>query len=766
MGDKVYCITIHYLDKEAKITDIDEDRYGIIDLRDDVKEKLGLGDELVVMRCSIDGTNERMEVNSDKEVMEMFVRNQNVNNIDIFIEVAGVSEVDGNENEAEDGVEGFDFEDVLFDDSDEGSEDGIGYEGFEEGSKEDSKEGEGDKNELENYASDDHCETFNDSDDELPNDPLKGALTRNPAQFPTPPGERHTLGLGEGGVFRRASVVRCGICRGVGHNRSTCPKRLQPEGEVPPANATNLGENEDSVPLAATRNLKRKAIDPPASSQTRSTGRGRGRGRASTSQPIPPSSLSHPAAVRGKGKNRASSSQHVPTNAPNPPASSSQASVRGRGRGRGRSNTVAAQQVDSMGKAKHVSCEAQGCSRAASSQARVGSKAASIQAQVGSKGKAKAASSSKNALAPKVVSTQTATAPKVASTQHAVAPPVTTQRRDIVKEIRSKKLHDSPATTGRHPVKPNPVGYFRKFKDGGLVDSRYVTVSEKVLKREKPRYRTRKGTISVNVLGVVDIDMKFVYVFPGWEGSDADSRVLRDTVHRPNGLHVPTVSPNMRSSACNTTKSNGSKPLTDNGFRVGYLNHLVDEMTKVFPGTNHDHWLEIFGKDRANGGGAEDCGDAVNAVNQEQTQIESQASPNFEGVNAYTHTLDEHEVTSIDVRSMCSQLTSSGCSKKTNKGKRKLIESIAPLVKALDKFTNKADARLGKLTHIMTHEHKLSTKKEAVYETVSGVDDLTLQQKLVASNMIVKNHDVLELFFILPDETKGEQVRMMLNGKL
>ncbi|KAG8389912.1 hypothetical protein BUALT_Bualt01G0028300 [Buddleja alternifolia] len=216
---------------------------------------------------------------------------------------------------------------------------------------------------------------------------------------------------------------------------------------------------------------------------------------------------------------------------------------------------------------------------------------------------------------------------------------------------------------------------------------------------------------------------------------------------------------------------------TDNGFRVGYLNHLADEKMKVFPGTDirssphinskmyvwkkhfgmvyallgsygigwnettkmfersdkhwekaikddpsckmlrhkpwpqYNHWLEIFGKDRANGGGAEDCDDVANAVNQEQTQTEHQASPDFEGVNGYTHTSVEHEATSIGVQSMCSQRTSSGCSKKTNKGKRKLMEVVEPLVKASDKFTDKADVRLGELTHLMAHEHKLRKRQ-------------------------------------------------------
>jgi hypothetical protein len=33
--------------------------------------------------------------------------------------------------------------------------------------------------------------------------------------------------------------------------------------------------------------------------------------------------------------------------------------------------------------------------------------------------------------------------------------------------------------------------------------------------------------------------MRFIYVLAGWEGSASDSRVLRDTISRPNGLAVP-----------------------------------------------------------------------------------------------------------------------------------------------------------------------------------------------------------------------------------
>ncbi|XP_057778853.1 uncharacterized protein LOC130997533 isoform X1 [Salvia miltiorrhiza] len=71
----------------------------------------------------------------------------------------------------------------------------------------------------------------------------------------------------------------------------------------------------------------------------------------------------------------------------------------------------------------------------------------------------------------------------------------------------------------------------------GALDGTYVSVM--VGNEDKPRYRTRKGQISTNVLGVCDRQSNFSYVLTGWEGSAADSRVLRDAINRPHGLKVP-----------------------------------------------------------------------------------------------------------------------------------------------------------------------------------------------------------------------------------
>ena len=50
-------------------------------------------------------------------------------------------------------------------------------------------------------------------------------------------------------------------------------------------------------------------------------------------------------------------------------------------------------------------------------------------------------------------------------------------------------------------------------------------------------YRNRKAQLSQNVLAACDMDMKFIYVLSGWEGSAADSRVFEDA--RSTDFNVP-----------------------------------------------------------------------------------------------------------------------------------------------------------------------------------------------------------------------------------
>lgn len=59
--------------------------------------------------------------------------------------------------------------------------------------------------------------------------------------------------------------------------------------------------------------------------------------------------------------------------------------------------------------------------------------------------------------------------------------------------------------------------------------------------KDQSRFRNRKGVLSQNVLAACTFDLQFIFVYPGWEGSAADSRVLRAVLDDPdqNFPHIP-----------------------------------------------------------------------------------------------------------------------------------------------------------------------------------------------------------------------------------
>ncbi|GAV84463.1 LOW QUALITY PROTEIN: DDE_4 domain-containing protein, partial [Cephalotus follicularis] len=71
----------------------------------------------------------------------------------------------------------------------------------------------------------------------------------------------------------------------------------------------------------------------------------------------------------------------------------------------------------------------------------------------------------------------------------------------------------------------------------GALDGTHIPVH--VLDVDKVTYQNRKGELTTNVLTCCSQEGLFTYILPGWEGSAADSRILRDAISRTNGLKVP-----------------------------------------------------------------------------------------------------------------------------------------------------------------------------------------------------------------------------------
>ncbi|KAA0052026.1 retrotransposon protein [Cucumis melo var. makuwa] len=136
-----------------------------------------------------------------------------------------------------------------------------------------------------------------------------------------------------------------------------------------------------------------------------------------------------------------------------------------------------------------------------------------------------------------------------------------------------------------------------EFMRSGALDGMYIKIN--VIKSDRARYRTCKGEVATNVLGVCDTKGDFIYVLAGWEGSAADSRILRDAISRPNGLKVPRQS-SSRLPKHNWTKKEeaglieclvelvnvGGWRSDNRTFWLGYLNQLARMMALKIPGSN------------------------------------------------------------------------------------------------------------------------------------------------------------------------------------
>lgn len=55
-----------------------------------------------------------------------------------------------------------------------------------------------------------------------------------------------------------------------------------------------------------------------------------------------------------------------------------------------------------------------------------------------------------------------------------------------------------------------------------------------VIAKDQPRFRNRRGVLTQNVLAACTLDLQFIFVYPGWEGSAEDSRVLRAVLNDPD----------------------------------------------------------------------------------------------------------------------------------------------------------------------------------------------------------------------------------------
>ncbi|KAL0367509.1 UNVERIFIED_CONTAM: hypothetical protein Sradi_3641000 [Sesamum radiatum] len=279
--------------------------------------------------------------------------------------------------------------------------------------------------------------------------------------------------------------------------------------------------------------------------------------------------------------------------------------------------------------------------------------------------------------------------------------------------------------------------------------------------------------------------MRFIYVLAGWEGSAADSRVLRDAITHPTGLKIAREWKSGNNTLQNHEEFFNMKrasarnlPMEDDGSKgvrrqrvkrdekvsrrvwstaeeeallecLGRF-YVRDESLingfrtedKVFE--NFVKWCEEFGKDMATG---EHGVDPIVAPRNTGNTSRNEHSETV-------HVSPEYYVPTPDPSSYGDD------SEFLNSFASARLTSIVLIQ------SDVTYAKLGDIAKQFGLEAEESKSREQVWSVVDSIPDLTLEEKCVVSKKLVNNKPDLDLFLSMSTAGKEIFIKMLATGKV
>ncbi|KAL0328121.1 UNVERIFIED_CONTAM: hypothetical protein Scaly_2244700 [Sesamum calycinum] len=269
----------------------------------------------------------------------------------------------------------------------------------------------------------------------------------------------------------------------------------------------------------------------------------------------------------------------------------------------------------------------------------------------------------------------------------------------------------------------------------GALDGTYIDVRVKI--EDRARYRTRKGSITVNVLGVCDRDMRFIYVLVGWEGvleqllnKACPNSGLKAEPHISSKIHVwkktyGCINDMMGRSGfgwCQTTNTIDVKDdIFDNFVKIDSFAKTL--RYKSFP--YYAQWCEVFGKDRATG---ERGFDPILAPRNPSNTAETERSENVPVTPEYYVPTPDPSLYGDDDEFMNSfafattqPTVNRADTERVSSRKRKMVATN--IGEKFEAFVNVTNRRLGDIAKCFGMEAEESQARKQVWSVVESIPD-------------------------------------------
>ncbi|KAM5548341.1 hypothetical protein ABKV19_002341 [Rosa sericea] len=177
--------------------------------------------------------------------------------------------------------------------------------------------------------------------------------------------------------------------------------------------------------------------------------------------------------------------------------------------------------------------------------------------------------------------------------------------------------------------------------------------------------------------------------------------------------------------------------------------HKEAKGLRLKPFIHYDSLVEAFGRDRANGLGAEGPAEANEDVNNDNEFVDLEGPAEAENI-----------VPTPATRTISSASNSTRTRKRARDA---YAQCLGDMASTLRSFVDVTKTHLETMKEVLLNDHAASTKRGKLVEELMKIEGLNDYDVLEAAAIIIGDDSKIELLFSLPDNLKSQWIYKLLN---